>query len=791
MGHKNEAIQKLLEDRYYRRDENGKLLENDPYEMYDRVAATVAGAEEIENNIWESKFYALMAENKFLPNTPTLINAGKGKGTLSGCFVLPVPDSMDGIFEAVKQSAMIMKSGGGIGYNFGHLREEGAVVKSTGQKSGGPISFMKSFDAMCDTVKQGGSRRGAMMAVLPVWHPDIEKFIEMKADGKSFSNFNISVGITDEFMAAVEEDKDWFLYSPNFHDVDNIKKISAIELWEKIVEQAWKTGDPGLIFLDTINAVHPLDEEIESTNPCGEIPLRPYESCNLGSINLMSYLKDTGYGRIDGSKELYEFDWDALAEDIPTMVRFLDDIIEVNPFPLPEIELATKDARKIGLGIMGWADCLIKMKIPYDSQEAIDLAEKLMCFILENATSASEILAHEKGQYPLYIHNGYLPPRRNATLLCVAPTGTLSRIAGVSSGIEPVFAYEIHHNLDGHEYDETHWAWDEVMEDRQVRPNYMKTANEIPWEWHLKTQAAFQKYIDNSVSKTINLSSSASAYEVADIYMYAWKNGLKGITIYRDGSKDNQPLNNIATTNIPITGRFDSQHKNASNIPQEIPMLTTEEEKEIIKNSCDSYLPGAYDTMGNAGIAAAKFKEKIAANIINGNRRRGSVAVGPTHKVDTTKGKAYITVNYSEYHQEPVEIFIRLGHMATPQEQSYADYIGRLVSVCLKYNVPLDRIVKQGNKVYSDCVFWYDQRSFQSIPMLISYLIGFTFEDALKMAEIDIESMLDNCYDEDDTFFEAARLFETEPCRHCGKYSVVREGGCLVCTNCYDEKCGG
>jgi ribonucleoside-diphosphate reductase alpha chain len=634
---------------------------------------------------------------------------------------------------------LIMKAGGGIGYNFGHLREEGAIVKSTGQQSGGPLSFMKSFDAMCDTVKQGGSRRGAMMGVLPIWHPDIEKFISMKADGKSFSNFNISVGITDNFMRAVRENAMWELIG---HD-NSRYGVDARDLWNKIVEQAWKTGDPGLIFLDTINKSHPLEEDIESTNPCGEIPLRPYESCNLGSINLMAYLTNHLTPNLDGLTDSSAvFDWDKLAEDIPTMVRFLDDIIDVNPFPLPEIEKATKESRKIGLGIMGWADCLIKMKIPYDSQEALELAGLLMRFLKEQAEEASQKLGEEKGLFPLDNSEVTGMFRRNATLLCVAPTGTLSRIAGVSSGIEPVFAWETYHKLEGHEYCEKHWAeedWENT--NLTLRPSYMKTANEIPFMWHLAMQAAFQKNVDNSISKTINLASSATVDDVYDIYLEAWKLGLKGITIYRDGSKDNQPLNKVVNP---------------------IDYVDEQAAKAILKDS-------------------------------NGYRKRGAVAVGPTHKVDTTKGKAYITVNYSEYHQEPVEVFIRLGHLATPQEQSYADYIGRLISVMLKYNIPVDRIQKQGNKVYSDCVFWYNRRSFQSIPMLISYLLGFTFEEAMEMAEMDIDSMMDNedSFIEEDGFCAMDRLNEPEFCRKCGEYAVIHEGGCTVCTNCYDEKCGG
>lgn len=1084
MAHKLPHIQKLLEDRYYLRDERGNLLESDPVEMFDRVAITIAEAEKTNKQEWSEKFSDLMTQNKFLPNTPVLINAGKYRpGCFSACFVLPVEDSMEGIFDAVKKAALISKAGGGVGFNFGNLREKGSLVKSTGHRSSGPISFMRVFDTMCDTISQGGVRRGAMIAILPVWHPDIEEFIEMKDDGVSFSNFNISIGITDAFMSCVEDDLMWELISPTTKEV--VKKIPAKDLWNKIVVHAHKTGDPGLVFLDTINNAHPLDEKIESTNPslaagtkvltssgifpieelqdadfnvltldgtwadascflsgknkelikisleggafyfatkehrwpvlqkdgsykkkytselcpgdylaiggskdityghygtynegfmvgwlygngyfsikendarynfsfeegiyseccdrimdivqsisgnsckitivdnkeisvnsenldslfkhiglfstaklpksfwtelsskfrmgfidglfssagdfnkngiitltsvhlsllrdiadylgfhgiktciehedsdaslklmpyatvkfrdifnisslaknnvlhrvehlkerpidadhimvvdisqydkpedvwdirvydsshsfkipqcitgnCGEIPLRSYESCNLGSINLMAYLKQKFAPNNDGlTDSWYEFDWNKLEEDIPTMVRFLDDVIDVNPFPLPEIEKASKESRKIGLGIMGWADCLIKMKIPYDSQEACDLAEKLMQFIKLNAIMASSELGKEKGLYPLCKHEGegFGRDRRNATLLTVAPTGTLSRIAGVSSGIEPIFAWKTHHELEGHEYDETHWAWlpfegEDIVTKEQL-PGWMKTANEIPWEWHLKMQAAFQKYVDNSISKTINLPNNATVDDVGEIYLEAWKLGLKGITIYRDGSKIGQPLNKAKEFKDTI----DSLDEKTAILSPSSPIMV---HPEVLKDF----------------------------------RKRGPVAVGVTHKVDTGKGKIYITVNYNEYYAEPVEVFIRLGHTATGTENALAEWNGRLLSLLFKHGCPIQDVMRQGNKVFSDTIFWYGKKSFQSLPQLISYLLGFTFEEALDLAGMDIDSM----FTEEDGFCSTERL-NGEYCYECNTYSVIGEGGCKVCTNCGYEACG-
>ena len=760
MAHNQPHIQQLLEDRYYLRDTEGILTETTPEEMFARVAVAVAHAEPngIDRLKYQKAFFNIMVDNKFLPNTPTLVNAGKERpGCFSACFTVPVEDSMEGIFDAIKHSALIMKAGGGVGFNFGRMREKGAVVKSTGHVSSGPISFMKVFDATCDTISQGGVRRGAMMGILPVWHPDIEEFIAMKDDGKSFSNFNISIGITDAFMQCVKEDSIWALYTPSdYYGTKTMlpnKTIRARDLWDKIVKHAHDNGDPGLIFLDTINNRHPLDDYVEATNPCGEIPLRPYESCNLGSINLMAYVDN--YACNPNSTDEWFINYEELGKDIPTMVRFLDDIIEINPFPIPEIEKASKESRKIGLGVMGWADALLRMKIAYDSQKALDLAEELMTFIFANADVASRMLAEEKGPYPLWGTQRVLPPkRRNATLLAIAPTGTISRIMGVSSGIEPVFAWHIHHKLNDLEYDEEHWLLDDWKKSSEVVfPAYMKSANEIPWEWHLKMQSAFQKCVDNSISKTINLSNDAPVEDIAMIYWEAWNSGLKGITVYRDGSKDNQPLNKIVN---PVDYVDEQAALN------ELKKMAEAEDK--------------------AGTPLVPFIPKDR----NGFRKRGPVAVGPTHKIDTTKGKIYITVNYSEYHQEPVEVFIRLGHLATPQEQSYADYIGRLVSVMLKYNIPIDKIIKQGNKVYSDCLFWYNQRSFQSIPMLISYLLGFSFQEAMVMAEMDIDSMMD--LDDGGYFEEEGPVGEY--CYNCGSNSMIAEGGCHVCANCGFERCG-
>jgi ribonucleoside-diphosphate reductase alpha chain len=855
MAHSNPAIQSILESRYFLRDETGKLLESDPSEMFARVAVAVAKAEKEDNIIgsaesfWQQEFFNLMADNKFLPNTPLLISAGKNYSgvTFAACNVLDIPDSMDGIFDTLKKGAIIFKYGGGLGIDFSSLREKNALVSSTGHASSGPLSFMCVYNEMTNCVAQAGVRRGGILAGFRVDHPDILEFISCKDKLNEFTNFNLSVIITDKFMEAVKDDSVWWLCSPLDRDdpFSPVETVKARDLWDKIVEHAWKTGEPGLIFIDEANRQHPYKDkkkhEIKCYNLCGEVNLEHAESCTLGSINLMAYIKEDSIGKPPYTN--YWFDWDTLAEDIPTMVRFLDDVIDVNPYPLPEIEDVTKKSRKIGLGIMGWADCLIKMKIPYDSDEAIKLAEELMALIANKSREASHLLAIEKGNFPAWEESTYIIPMRNLSRNAIAPTGTLSRICGCSGGIEPNFAWQTHHKLEGHEYDEVHPVYAEREKEEGGKlswplPKYMKTSNDIEPIWHLKMQAAFQKYTDNSVSKTINLPTESTIDDVSKIYMWAWENKLKGITIYRNNSRENQPLNKIITLDsykdprFPVTDEdiinqpsplqevidkinFEKFNENISRIKQKIydeVMFSSEEEKEIIANSSDSYLPGKYNY-----VITEPYKEQPTQTITVTNnfsrpkdtqdtikdireyiypyRKRGPITVGVTHKIDTNKGKAYITINYSEYHDVPVEIFVRLGYASTASEQAMAEYIGRLISVMLKYNLPLECIVKQGEKVYGDVVFWYMQKSFTSLPKLISHLLGFTFEEALAMAEIDIDSMLDNG---NDVFYDEAFSNALEPlpqngdyCYKCQTYSVINEGGCKICTNCLEEKCGG
>ena len=552
---------RVLEKRYLSRDEEGRVVET-PEQMFWRVARNIAAAEErygesVEE--WAKKFYSLMASLDFLPNSPTLMNAGKELQQLSACFVLPIEDSMESIFGTLKATALIHKSGGGTGFSFSKLRPRGDIVRTTKGIASGPVSFMKVYDGATEAIKQGGMRRGANMGILRVDHPDILDFITAKRDPNVLSNFNISVGITAEFWKALESGGEYDLINPRTGQVAG--RLKAERVFNLIVEMAWETGEPGVVFLDRINETNPTPHlgEIESTNPCGEQPLLPYESCNLGSINL-SHMIEGG-----------EVNWEKLRETTHLAVRFLDDAIDVNRFPLEEIAKITLDNRKIGLGVMGFADALIDMEIPYDSEEALTVAEEIMSFIQKESKVESAKLAEERGPFPNF-HGSALdlsggPLMRNATTTTIAPTGSISLIAGCSSGIEPLYAIlHIHRALDGEElliassrfesvakergfYSEELMkkvahrgsvrGMEEVPEDVQ---RIFATAHDVSPEHHVRVQAAFQKHVDNAVSKTVNFPRDATKEDVRKVFLLARELGCKGITIFREGSRRGQVL---------------------------------------------------------------------------------------------------------------------------------------------------------------------------------------------------------------------------------------------------------
>ncbi len=555
----------------------------------------------IEEQIKE--FYSIMVNRYFIPNSPTLMNSNTRLGQLSACFVIPVPDSIEGIFNAVKYAAMIHKSGGGTGFSFSRLRPKGDIVASTMGVASGPLSFMRVFDVATDVIKQGGKRRGANMGVLRVDHPDIIEFITSKdSENKVLSNFNISVAVTDEFMEALLNDDYYPLRNPR--NGEEVKWIKARQVWDLIITQAWKTGDPGVIFIDEVNRRHPVKHlgEIESTNPCGEQPLLPYESCNLGSINLSLFVEN---GKIK---------WDKLRKVVHIAVHFLDNVIDANKFPLPQIERITLLTRKIGLGVMGWAEMLIKLGIPYDSEEAIELAEKVMKFISDESHRASMKLAEKRGVFPAWEGSEWWKKGiriRNATTTTIAPTGTISIIAGTSSGIEPLFAIVyVRRVLEGEELLEINPLFEEIAKKRgfysedlmlevaksgsiqnldvpEDVKRIFKTAHDIGPSWHVAMQAAFQKYVDNAVSKTVNLRYDATPENVEKAYMLAYKLKCKGITIYRDKSKKEQVIEKADKAIEGLLKRKDKELLQVKLFPEEYVKLESTETAACRDGTCD------------------------------------------------------------------------------------------------------------------------------------------------------------------------------------------------------------
>lgn len=766
-----ENARKVLERRYLAKDENGKPIET-VEEMFERVAKTIAEVDLIYDKnadveAVKKRFYDMMVALDFLPNSPTLMNAGRPLGQLSACFVLPVGDSMEEIFDAVKYAAIIHKSGGGTGFSFSRLRPKGATVRSTGGVASGPVSFMKVFNAATEAVKQGGTRRGANMGILRVDHPDILEFIQCKKDNNEITNFNISVAITEEFMKAVEEDREYDLIDPHTGKVVN--RLRAREVFDLIVEMAWRNGEPGIVFLDRINEKNPTPEvgEIESTNPCGEQPLLPYESCNLGSINLENMLK-----KVEGR---YVIDYDKLRETVYDAVHFLDNVIDANKYPLPQIEEMTKGTRKIGLGVMGFANMLLRLGIPYDSDEAVKLGEELMEFIDETSKEASIKLAEQRGTFGFYDKSIYKKMGikiRNATTTTIAPTGTISIIAGTSSGIEPVFAIAMTRNvMDNTELVEVNPVFKEVaiergfyseelmreiarrgsLKDIKGIPEDVKRvfviAHDIDPEWHVKMQAAFQKHVDNAVSKTVNFRNEATVEDVRRTYLLAYELGCKGVTIYRDGSRESQVLN-----------------------------LGIKEKKE-----------------------ETKPKEEQTKNEPLRPRPRPPVTRGITEKVRIGCGNLYITVNYDD--QGICEVFTNLGRAGGCPSQSEAT--SRLISIALRSGIDAKTIVEQlkGIRCHSTLRQMATNKEIKvlscpdAIGKVIEKVMKIRVEEEQQFAPIDVPIYENNHNgDEDDpkeevALSEADLLDEEKFCPECGS-PIEHEGGCVVCKNCGYSKCG-
>jgi len=724
----------VLTKRYLRKGPDGQPLE-DFRTMFWRVASSIANEEKkYKKSKYKSEelaliFYKMMTDYRFLPNSPTLMNAGTELGQLAACFVLPVGDSMEEIFDAIKYAALIHKSGGGTGFSFSRLRPTNSRVGSTGGIASGPISFLKIFNTATEQVKQGGTRRGANMGILRVDHPNIIEFIRAKERDGDLNNFNLSVALTEKFMQAVENDEEYSLVAP--HTGSEKNRLRAREVFSLLVQKAWESGDPGIVFLDRVNRDNPNPEqgEIESTNPCGEQPLLPYEACNLGSINLDKFF---------AGKSADGIDWEGLKETVHLTVRFLDNVIDASKYPLDRITEMVRKNRKIGLGVMGWADLLFQLEIPYDSHKALMLAEKVMEFIQKESKSASKILSVERGPFPAYEQSVYAKqnygPYRNATTTTIAPTGTLSIIAGCSSGVEPLFALSfVRQVMDGERLVEVNPHVEEALKktqshskklmeeisqkgsiknmdflDENLRQVFV-TAMDIAPEYHLKMQAAFQKFTDNAVSKTVNLPHDATKDDIWSIYWMAYELGCKGVTVYRDGCKSSQVL---------CTG----EGQKSKAIEQEGRMSVKE---------------------------------------------RPEVVYGFTQKVRTGLGELYLTVN--EVDGKPFEVFATIGRSGR-SITAKAEAIGRLVSLALRSGIDVRDVVKQIKGIGGEHPVFQKKGLLLSIPDAVGWILENRYLQR-KKAGSDYVSL------------------NRPACPDCGHELVFQEG-CFVCNVCGYTKCG-
>ena len=744
----------VLERRYLMKNGEGVVIET-VEELFRRVAGAIAASdrrydENADCEALADSFYRMMTNLEFLPNSPTLMNAGRPLGQLSACFVLPVEDTMEGIFETIKQAALIHKSGGGTGFSFSRLRPCGSAVNSTGGVASGPISFMKVFNMATEAVKQGGTRRGANMGILRVDHPDIMEFIHCKTNNKEITNFNISVGLTEKFMNAVEAGKDYELVDPHGGRVTGT--LNAREVFECIVDAAWHNGEPGIIFLDRLNRdnVVPKAGEIESTNPCGEQPLLPYESCNLGSINLTKMLRE--------ENGVYSFDWDKLKATAKKAVHFLDNVIDANKYPLKEIDFMTKQIRKVGLGVMGWADALLRLKIPYNSEQAVRLAETVMRAVTEAGREESRELAKARGTFPLFQESTLDQelPQRNATVTTIAPTGTLSLLASCSSGVEPIFGYVYIRNImDGTEMIEVNPILREVLEERglysdelmkkiakqgnlegieeipeEIRRVFV-SAHEVSPEFHIRMQAAFQRHTDNAVSKTVNFCNSATREEVAEVYKLAFRLGCKGVTIYRDGSRSEQVLN-------------------------------------IGKVKKD----GQEESPAEGGQAVIK------------PRPRPDMTTGITERVKIGCGNLYITVNYDD--KGICEIFTNTGKAGGCPSQSEAT--ARLASIALRSGIDVRSIIDQLKGIRCPSTIRQSGMKCTSCPDAIAKAIERVYQQQVRLghwAEPELSAAEGPAASQAETVVPGRMRF----CPECGA-KLEHEGGCVICRNCGYSKCG-
>ena len=770
---------RVLQERYFMKDDQGRPAET-VNELCWRVAWELARAEvkfgrtreEMEEEARE--FYKLMLRREFLPNSPTLMNAGKGNGLqYSACYVLPVPDSLEGIFDGVKYQGIVHQSGGGTGFAFSRLRPKGATVRSTMGVASGPVSFMRIYNEATQQIKQGGMRRGANMGILRIDHPDILEFIHCKEDG-GITNFNISVAVTENFMKALGRGEDYELVAPHTGQVTG--KLSARRGWDEIAQGAWRTGDPGLVFVDRINnsPANPIrltGWEVESTNPCGEQPLYPFDACNLGSIFLKYYVKD---GKVE---------WEKLRQTVRTAVRMLDNVIEMNPFPLPQITGTVRKIRRIGLGVGGWADMLVRLSVPYDSQEALDLAGKVMKFVNDEGHTASQELAVERGAFPMWKQSiyGKGKPIRNSTVTTIAPTGSIGILADASGGIEPLFAIAFRHvvksenreltfvNPDFEEVARKQGVWSDGLMEKVAEAGTVRQLSEVPEEvrrvfgtaheihpdWHVKMQAEFQKYTDNAVSKTINLPHEATVEGVKRAYMLAWETGCRGITVFRDGSKSEQVLN----------------------------MGTVRQDQgELLR-----------DKSGQVAAGEIIQPEKSL-------KPRPVKVEGATYRIETPLGSAFITVNHDQ-DGNPFEVFVTIGK-AGSEVAAMAEALGRLISTTLRFGnhmAPRERareLMEQLHGIGGGRSVGFGPNRVRSLPDAVARaigmhfgLIGYGLENG-KVGGDGEQIMMASMDDTNESGqMKLASERKADLCPACGEATLVFEEGCKKCYGCGFSEC--
>ena len=809
----------VLGKRYLKKDENGEPVE-EPEVMFWRVAYTIAredarhGASEAAVEEVARQFYDLMINGKFEPNSPTLMNAGRPLGQLSACFVLPVDDSLSngksGIYDTLKAMALVHQSGGGTGFSFSRLRPTGDTVNSTMGVASGPVSFMTLYDSSTEVVKQGGTRRGANMGILRVDHPDIREFITCKDDTSKITNFNISVAITDAFMEAVEKGESYDLLSPRTREV--LGQENAREIFDLIVQGAWKTGEPGVFFIDRANEANPVPHlgSYEATNPCGEQPLLPYDVCNLGSVNLGKFVREDF---VWGSDPMEGVDWDALRQVVHLSTHFLDNVIDANRYPLDEITDLAQRIRRVGLGVMGWADMLVRLGIPYNSQEGVEMGRRVMEFLNEEARVASEKLAETRGVFPEWelsiwgpdercARNGeghrVRPERklRNCNLTTVAPTGTISIFAGCSGGIEPLFAVAFMRNQAGvlmpdvnpdfirlaREQDwysqelmeriasEGHIHFQEVPEEIQ---RVFVTAHDITPEWHVRMQSAFQEHTDSAISKTTNFPQEASPEQVQEIYELAFRLGAKGVTVYRDGSRPEQVLS------TGKTGKGEeSREATAQRRELEQDLADAREENHRLRGEMESLKAELEERDRTA--AAARQK-----------RQRPAVLRGRTMKMNSPLGDIYVTINEDD-RGRPFEVFCTLGK-AGGAAFADAEAMGRLMSLALRSGVPISALRGQLRGISSDRAVGVGPNKVLSAPDAIGQAIERYLEEQAGVQEelpIQAPAVSGTQPQSAPARYTGTHEHFMGSCPECGSGQLAYEEGCVKCHICGYSECG-